>query len=155
MSQNPTGYQGRGTQIAFATTSGGVVNSAYTNATQLEKFSKSGVKTEFDDITCLDSPGVNKFPFPVMFDNGKWDFSGVFNPQDTAQQAMMAYGQGLTLLGYKVTLIDGSTYVGLCYIDGFQSPSEVDPKKALRYSGAVMVFGVETFTPQGGGSIAE
>ena len=152
---NPVGYQGRGTQIAFATTSGGTVNSAYTAMTQLDKFSKSGVKTEFDDITCLDSPGVNKFPFPVQFDNGKWDGEGVFNPEDLTQQAMMGYGQTLALLGYKVTLIDGSTYVGLCYIDGFQSPSEVDVKKALRYKFSVMVFGVETFTPIGGGGIQE
>jgi hypothetical protein len=152
---NPVGYQGRGTLIAFAPTSGGVVSGAYTNMTQLEKFSKSGVKTEFDDITCLDSPGVNKFPFPVQFDNGKWDGAGVFNPQDSSQQVMMQNAQGLVLLGYKVTLIDGSTYVGLCYIDGFQSPSEVDVKKALRYTFSVMVFGVETFTPLGGSGISE
>ena len=67
----------------------------------------------------------------------------------------MGYGQTLALLGYKVTLIDGSTYVGLCYIDGFQSPSVVDVKKALRYKFSVMVFGVETFTPLGGGGIQE
>jgi hypothetical protein len=152
---NPVGYQGRGTQIAFAVTAGGVVTGSYTPMTQLEKFSKSGVKTEFDDITCLDSPGVNKFPFPVMFDNGKWDGAGVFNPQDATQTAMMAYAQSLALLGYKVTLIDGSTFTGLCYIDGFQAPSEVDVKKAIRYTFGVMVFGVETLTPQGGSAISE
>ena len=97
---NPVGYQGRGTIIAFtvAPVTGG---SVYTAMPQLEKFEKTSAKVDFDDATCLDSPGVNKFPIPVVVDNGKWTGEGVFDPQNAGITALMGYMQALTQLGSR------------------------------------------------------
>ena len=150
---NPVGFQGRGTAIAFtvAPVTGG---SVYTAMAQLEKFSKTGTKVDMDEITCLDSPGTNAFPFPVMVDNGKWQGEGVYNAQDPTQNAMLGYMQAMTLLGYKITLVDGSTFVGLCYISNFEAPT-IEVKKANRFKFEVAVFGVEVLTPVGGSAINE
>ena len=150
---NPVGYQGRGTVIAFtvAPVTGG---SVYTALPQLEKFDKTNAKVDFDDITCLDSPGVNKFPLPIVVDNGKWSGEGVFDPQNPGITALMGYMQALTQLGFKITLIDGSTFTGLCYVETF-SAAKVDRYKANMYEFGINVFGVETLTPSGGSAIAE
>jgi hypothetical protein len=150
MPANPVGYQGRGTVIAFNV--GGI--GAYTALPQLQKFGKAGSKVDFDDITCLDSPGVNKFPAPVVVDNGKWSGEGVFDPQNPNIAVMMGYMQAMTQLGFKVTLIDGSTFVGLCYIETFNAP-KVDRYKDNMFDFGINVFGVETLTPLGGSGIPE
>lgn len=150
---NPVGYAGRGTVIAFTPTpvTGG---SVYTALPQLEKFDKSSAKVDFDDATCLDSPGVNKFPIPVVVDNGKWSGEGVFDPQNPNITALLGYMQAMTQLGFKVTLIDGSTFTGLCYVESFGA-AKIDRYKVNMYDFAINVFGVETLTPTGGGAIAE
>jgi hypothetical protein len=150
---NPIGYAGRGTVIGFSALPLGSPP-VYTPMTQLSKFERSGSKTEFDDITCLDSPGVNKFPSPVAVDNGKYQGEGVFNPQDPTQQLMMSSLQAMAQLGYKITLIDGTTLVGICYIAEFMTP-KVDVYKNNRFSFSIDIFGVEVLTPQGGSPINE
>jgi hypothetical protein len=145
---NPVGYVGRGSIIAFTPTpvSGA---SVYTPMPQLEKFEKSGSKADFDDATCLDSPGVNKFPIPIVVDNGKYTAEGVYDPQNAGITALQGYLQALEQLGYKLTLIDGSTLVGLCYVSQFETP-KVDRYKVNRFSFEIMVYGVEVLTPLGG-----
>lgn len=147
---NPVGYAGRGTVIAFNV--GGI--GAYTALPQLEKFEKGSAKVDFDDGTCLDSPGVNKFPFPTTVDNGKWSGTGVFDPQNVNITNLLGYMQGMTQLGFKVTLVDGTTFVGLCYVETFSAP-KVDRYKINRFDFAINVFGVEVLTPQGGAAINE
>jgi hypothetical protein len=131
---NPVGYAGRGTVIAFtvAPVSGG---SIYTALPQLEKFDKTSAKVEFDDETCLDSPGI-------------------FDPGNVGITALLGYMQGMTQLGFKVTLIDGSTFTGLCYVETFSAP-KVDRYKINTYEFGINVFGVEVLTPQGQGAINE
>jgi len=150
---NPVGYQGRGTIIAFtvAPVTGG---SVYTAMPQLEKFEKTSAKVDFDDATCLDSPGVNKFPIPVVVDNGKWTGEGVFDPQNAGITALMSYMQALTQLGFKITLVDGSIFTGLCYVETF-SATKVDRYKVNTFSFGINVYGVETLTPLGGGAVSE
>jgi len=150
---NPVGYQGRGTIIAFtvAPVTGG---SVYTALPQLEKFDKTSAKVDFDDATCLDSPGVNKFPIPVTVDNGKWTGEGVYDPLNAGITALQGYMQALTQLGFKVTLVDGSTFTGLCYVETFGAV-KVDRYKVNMYDFGIMVYGVETVTPFGGSGIAE
>ena len=147
---NPVGYQGRGTVIAFNV--GGI--GAYTALPQLQKFDKTNAKVDFDDATCLDSPGVNKFPIPVVVDNGKWSGEGVFDPQNVNITNMLGYMQAMTQLGFKVTLVDGSTFVGLCYVESFGA-AKVDRYKINMYDFSINVFGVEVLTPQGGTAINE
>jgi hypothetical protein len=148
---NPVGYQGRGTTIGFNLTP---FTGAYTLLPQLEKFEKTNAKVDFDDITCLDSPGVNKFPLPMVVDNGKWSGEGVYDPQNAGITALQGYMQALTQLGFKVTLVDGSTFTGLCYVEEF-SAAKVDRYKANMFGFGIMVYGVETLTPLGGGAVSE
>jgi len=149
----PVGYAGRGTIIAFTPVpvTGG---SVYTAMPQLEKFDRSGSKADFDDATCLDSPGNNKFPIPVVVDNGKYAAEGVFDPQNAGITQLMSVLQAMSQQGYKITLIDGSIFTGLCYISQFEAP-KVDRYKVNRFSFEVMIYGVEVLTPLGGGGISE
>jgi hypothetical protein len=150
---NPVGYVGRGSIIAFTPVpvTGG---SVYTAMPQLEKFERSGSKADFDDATCLDSPGNNKFPIPIVVDNGKYTAEGVFDPQNAGITNLMAVLQAMSQQGYKLTLIDGSTLTGICYVSQFEAP-KVDRYKVNRYSFEVMIYGVEVLTPLGGSGISE
>ena len=150
---NPVGWVGRGTVIAFCPTpvTGA---SVYVPMPQLEKFDRSGTKADFDDATCLDSPGVNKFPIPIVVDNGKYSAEGVFDPQNPGIIALMGPLQALAQLGYKITLIDGTTLVGLCYVSQFEAP-KVDRYKVNRFAFEIMVYGVEVITPLGGAPVNE
>jgi len=149
---NPIGYAGRGTQVQFTQVpvTGG---SVYTPLTQLSKFSKTGAKLKMDDITCLDSPGDVEFPSPVSLSNGSYDFEGVYNPQDASIQAMQTAFAAMAQLGYKIILVDGTVFTGLCYVE-VNTPT-VDVYKNNRYSGKMNIFGLETVTPQGGAPIQE
>lgn len=149
----PVAYAGRGTIIAF-TPVPVTGSSVYAVMPQLEKFERSGSKVETDDSTCIDSPGNNKYPVPIVVDNGKYTAEGVLDPQNVAQSAMLAPFQAMQQLGYKITLIDGSIYTGLCYVTGYEGP-KVDRYKVLRFSFEVTIYGVETFTPLGSAPIPE
>lgn len=153
MPANPVGYAGRGTVIAFtvAPVTGG---SVFLALPQLQKFDKSSAKVDFDDATCLDSPGTNKFPIPIVVDNGKWSGEGVFDPQNAQITSLLGYMQAMTQLGFKVTLVDGSTFTGLCYVESFGA-AKVERYKINMYDFSINVFGVETLTPLGGAGIAE
>jgi hypothetical protein len=150
---NPVGYPGRGTIIAFTATPV-VGGSVYVAMPQLEKFERSGSKADFDDATCLDSPGNNKFPVPIVIDNGKYAAEGLFDPQNAGIVSLMGTMQAMAQLGYKITLIDGTTLVGLCYVSQFEAP-KVDRYKLNHFSFEVSIFGVEVLTPQGGAAINE
>lgn len=149
----PVGYAGRGTIIAFCPVPV-TGSSVYAPMPQLEKFERTGAKVEVDDATCLDSPGNNKYPIPVVVDNGKYTAEGVFDPQNVNQQSVLVPFQAMQQLGYKITLIDGSTFTGLCYVTGYEGP-KIDRYKVNRFSFEVSIYGVETMTPMGGTGIAE
>jgi hypothetical protein len=143
----PKGYAGRGTIIAFSAT-----NSNFVPMPQLEKFEKTGTSVEVDQIECLDSPGVNDFPFPVMVKNGNYSASGPYDPQNPGITALQAFLQAMQIIYYTVTLIDGSTFTGQCFVSKFETP-KVDVKKANRFDFEVRVYGVEVLTPLGGAAI--
>jgi hypothetical protein len=149
----PVGYVGRGSIIAFTAVpvTGG---SVYTAMPQLEKFERNNAKAEFDDATCLDSPGNNKYPIPIVVDNGEYTAEGVFDPQNAGITNLMAVLQAMSQQGYKLTLIDGSTLVGLCYVGEFAAP-KVDRYKVNRFSFMVKIYGAEVLTPLGGSGISE
>jgi hypothetical protein len=153
MGNNPVSYPGRGTTIGFS-----VLPLAsppvYVLMPQLEKFDRSGSKTETDDVTCLDTPGNNKTPAPVVVDNGKYTAEGVYDPQNPNIVVMQGYQQNMTQLGYQITLVDGTTLTGLCYVTQFEAP-KIDRYKRNRFSFEVDIFGVETLVPQGASAIPE
>lgn len=145
---NPKGYAGRGTIIEFSND-----GTTYVAMPQLEKFEKTGSSTEYDQIECIDSPGVNDFPFPVMVKNGNYSASGPYDPQNPGITQLQANQQALWVGYYRVTMIDGSKFTGQCSVSKFETP-KVDVKKAVRFDFEVRIFGVETLTPQGGAPIA-
>jgi hypothetical protein len=147
---NPVGYPGRGTIIAFAP----LGSSTFTQMPQLEKFERTGSKADFDDATCIDSPGNNKFPIPVVVDNGKYTAEGVFDPQNVGITQLMSVLQAMSQILFKITLIDGSVFTGNCYVEQFEAP-KVDRYKVNRFSFGIMIFGVEVLTPLGQGGINE
>ena len=150
----PVGYAGRGTIVAFTATPV-TGSSVYQVMPQLEKFERSGAKVETDDATCIDSPGNNKYPIPIVVDNGKYMAEGILDPSNANQQALLAPFQAMQLMGYKITLIDGTTFTGLCYITGNEGP-KVDRYKVVRFSFEISIYGIETMTPMGTGTpIAE
>ena len=148
---NPVSYPGRGSVIGFSTLP--LASPAvYVAMPQLEKFDKSGAKVETDDVTCLDSPGNNKFPAPTVVDNGKYSAEGVYDPQNPNITTVAGYFQQMLQVGYQVTLTDGSTHTGLCYITQFEAP-KVDRYKRNRFAFEIDIFGIETLVPQGGTAI--
>ena len=147
---NPVAYPGRGTVIAFAP----IGSSTFTTMPQLEKFERTGSKVEFDDATCIDSPGNNKFPVPVVVDNGKYTGEGVFDPQNVGITQLLSVMQSMTQMLYKITLIDGSIFTGNCYVEQFDPP-KVDRYKVNRFSFGIIIYGVEVLTPLGGSGINE
>ena len=90
----------------------------------------------------------------IVVDNGKYTAEGVFDPQNAGITNLMAVLQAMSQQGYKLTLIDGSTLTGICYVSQFEAP-KVDRYKVNRFSFEVMIYGVETLTPLGGGGISE
>lgn len=155
MPANPVGYPGRGTVIGFSTLP--LASPAvYIPMPQLEKFDRSGSKVDFDDATCLDSPGNNKFPVPIVVDNGDYTAEGILDPQNPGITALMSYMQAMQQLGYKITLTDSpaTVLVGLCYVSKFETP-KVDRYKLNMFSFDIKIFGVEVLTPGGGNPINE
>ena len=145
----PKAYPGRGSVIAFGNDG---VN--FTPMPQLEKFERTGSKTDYDDVTCIDSPGVNKYWQPVVVENGDYSAEGPYDPQNAGITQMQANQQALWVGYYKLTLVDGTTLTGQCSVSQFEAP-KVDRYKANRFSFQVKIFGIETLTPQGGQPIAE
>lgn len=151
MPANPVSYPSRGTIIGFSTLP--LASPAvYVPMPQLQKFEKSGVKMDSDDATCLDSPGNNKFPVPVVIDNGKWSGSGVYDPQNTGITNLAKYFQAMQQMGFQVQLIDGTLHTGKCYIAKWEAP-KVDRYKILTFDFEIDVFGIEVLTPFGGVAI--
>ena len=150
---NPVSYAGRGTTVGFSTLPLGSP-ADYVLMPQLEKFDRSGSKTDTDDVTCIDSPGNNKFPAPVVVDNGKYTAEGVYDPQNPNIVALQGYQQTMQQLGYQIVLVDGTTFTGLCYVTQFEAP-KVDRYKRNRFSFQIDIFGVEVLVPQGASAINE
>lgn len=148
---NPVSYVGRGSSIGFNLSP---FSGPYTVLPQLQKLERTSSKTDTDDATCLDSPGNNKFPVPVVVDNGKYSGSGVYDPGNPAITALQGYQQTMIQVGYKIILTDGTTATGLGYITKFEAP-KVDRYKVNMFDFEMDIFGAETLTPSGGSPITE
>ena len=146
----PVGYPGRGTQIGFSTLP--LASPAvYVPMPQLMKFDRSGAKADTDDATCLDSPGNNKYPVPIVVDNGEYTAEGLYDPGNLGIVALEGYLQAMQQLGYKIVLTDGTTLVGLCYVGQFEAP-KIDRYKLITFSFAIKIYGAEVLTPSGTGT---
>lgn len=131
-------YPGYGSSLANGGTSGG----SYTNLGQIKKFDFNGLKAEFDDITNLSSPSIFKEWMKTVVDGDTVTFSGVFNPADPTEEALLTNiaTSGSAALDYwKITLTDGSTLVFQAYVSEFKTGVQYD--KAITFSGSLKLVG--------------
>jgi hypothetical protein len=136
-------YPGYGSHLA----NGGTAGSSYTNIAQLKKFSFSGFKAEFDDITNLDSPTIFKEWLKTVVDGDTVQYDGVLNPTDPITQGLLSNiaTAGAAALNYwKITTTDGTTLVFQGYVQDFKMGAEYN--KAITFSGAIKIVGNITAT---------
>jgi hypothetical protein len=130
---------------------GGTTGSSYTNVAQLKKFSFSGLKVEFEDITNLDSPApggaVFKEWLKVLVDGGSIKFDGVLNPADPSTQSLQvnqAAAPANALNYWKIVLSNGtSNIVFQAYVEEFTLQNEFN--KAVPFTGGLKIVGPITF----------
>lgn len=135
------GYAGRGTLVEI-TQDGG---STYTHILQVRKGDYSGMKAELDDITNFDSPSAVIERIPTVVDPGEYSGDGVLNPQDASVQLLNTLLVAQTLVGFRLTFVDGTIDTFNGYVTEFQ-PATVDTKKALGYAFKFTITGPITRT---------
>lgn len=141
-----TALTGFGSHLA----NGGAAGSSYTNVAQLKKFTFSGIKAEFEDITNMDSPTIGGAVFKewlkILLDGGSIKLDGILNPADPTMQALLTNleAAGNTALNYwKITLSNGtSTLIFQAYVEEFTIGIEYN--KALTFTGSLKVVGTVT-----------
>ena len=136
-------YPGYGSHLA----NGGTAGASYTNIAQLKKFSFSGFKAEFDDITNLDSPTIFKEWLKTVVDGDTVAFDRVMNPADVTTQALLtniATAGSAALFYWKITLTNGSVLIFQGYVQDFKFGAEYN--KAITFSGAIKIVGNVTAT---------
>lgn len=131
--------------------SGGLTGAAYTNVGQVKKFTFSGVKADFEDITNLDSPApggaVFKEWLKTLVDGGGIKGNGMLNPADPTVQALLTNMQASSpnaLFYWKITTADGSTLIFQAFVEEFSF--EDDYSKALPYNFSLKIAGPITPT---------
>jgi hypothetical protein len=130
---------------------GGTTGGSYTPVAQIKKFSFSGLKVEFEEITNLSSPApggaVYKEWLKVVVDGGSVKFNGVLNPGDPTIQALQvnqAAAPAAALNYWKITLSNGtSTILFQGYVEEFTMDNEYN--KAVPFTGGVKIVGPVTF----------
>jgi hypothetical protein len=132
-------YIGRGCHFQIQ------VAGTYTSVAQLQKFSFSGIKLVFDDVTNIDSPSSYKEVLPVLIDPGDVALEGIFNPEDATQTDLLTACQGLTLSNFKIVLSNAQattlTFAG--YVAEY-APAQVETTKAITFTAKIQVTGPVT-----------
>lgn len=131
--------------------SGGTAGSSYTTVGQLKKFSFSGLKVEFEDITNLSSPApggaVFKEWLKTLVDGGSVQFDGVLNPADPTIQALQtnqASAPTNALFFWKIILSNGTSNILFqAYVEQFTFSDEYN--KAVPFTGSLKIVGPITF----------
>lgn len=154
-SNNPIGYNGRGSKLLALIGSGGGGyggagygsggygeggGAVYTPIAQLTRFEPSGSKQTFVDQTSLTSPGVFTVPMPVQVESGEFELEGVCNPQDAMGLQLGVWHGSLALVSWQVILPDGSTYTFNAYVSELV-PFKVQINKYLRFSAKLRISG--------------
>ena len=130
-------YVGRGSSL-------NLVGSPNIKIAQLQKFSFSGIKSQLDDITNLDSPSAFKEVMPVMLDPGEISMDGILDPANTSQSDLNTYLQSQTKENWEIDLSDGVTKITFSGYVTEYVPVVVDYAKALTFSAKITITGPVT-----------
>lgn len=131
---NPITYNGRGSVLA------GLLSGTYTPLAQLSRFEPTGSKQNFVDQTSLTSVGVFTQPMAVQVDSGDFELEGVCNPHDAMGLQLGTWHGSLTLVPWKVTLVDGSVFSFSAFVSELV-PFKVLVNKCLRFSAKLRIAG--------------
>lgn len=89
-----TGFSGKGGSLSLSTDGG----TTYTPVKQVQKISSAGQKSNFADITNLDSPDAFIERIPTTLDSGTLSLTVVSLPTDAGQLMLLAAFQAQTKL---------------------------------------------------------
>lgn len=154
MSATPTKFHlGKGGVFSISTDGG----TTFTAVKQLKTCSFSGAKSDFEDVTNMDSPGATREFAPTLLDAGECQIQGVFLDSDPGQLAFNAAYAAQTLLSCKLVMAPrpgqttGYTRTFSGYIsEGNNLDAQFD--KSSTFSGTVKISGPITSTPGTTGS---
>jgi hypothetical protein len=138
---NPTTYNGRGSQLLYSLDQ---VN--YTPVAQLTEFKHGGSEQNFVDQTNLATPDNFDRPYPTRIKAGEITFAGVLDPGDLTYLTLQQFHANLTLVNWRIILVDGSIYAYAAYVSHFVF-WEVKVSRAYRFSGTLRIVGGMT-SPQ-------
>lgn len=130
----PTAYNGRGSKLAYSLDA-----AAFIEVPQLQQFEPSGSKQVMVDQTNLLTEGPFTQPMPAQLASGEIDFSGIYSGA-LEQLELGLYHGAMTLLYWRVTLVDGSFYSFQAYISEFKAFS-VKVGKLYTWSGKLTLVG--------------
>ncbi len=132
-------FVGRGSKLNIQT---GVSPTVWTEIAQLQKVAFGGIKVATDDVTNLDSPSAFKEIIPTIIDPGEITYSGILNAVQVAQGYLLTYCQAMTLINWQIVLSDGVTTIsGAGYVTEHAPASNIEPTKALAFSGKITITG--------------
>lgn len=148
MSATPTKFHlGKGGVFSISMDGG----TTYTPVKQLKTCSFTGAKSDFEDVTNMDSPGATREFAPTLLDSGEAQIQGVFLDTDPGQLAFNAAYAAQTLLTCKLQMAPraGQTVGYLRTFSGYVSEgNNLDAQfdKSSTFSGTIKISGPITVT---------
>lgn len=142
------GFSGKGGTLSISTD-----GTAFTLVKQVQKISSSGQKSNFADITNLDSPDNYVEKLPTTLESGSLSFTVVSNPADAGQLMLLAAFQAQTKLTVKLQYpkVGAQTTTGLlktfsAYVSAAPMPS-MAVADASTFDAELMITGPVVDTP--------
>ena len=119
----------------------------FSNILQLRKLSTSGSKTEFEDVTNMDSIGAYHEIAPVLLDPGGVDFEGVWNPADSTQAGLLTTFDARAKQTYRIQAPSASGRIEFdAYVETAMDLT-IEYNKAVSFTGKLKITGPRVFTP--------
>lgn len=142
------GFSGKGGTLSISTD-----GTAFTLVKQVQKISSSGQKSNFADITNLDSPSNYVEKLPTTLESGSLSLTVVSNPSDAGQLMLLAAFQAQTKLTVKLQYpkVGAQTTSGLlktfsAYVSAAPMPS-MAVADASTFDAELMITGPVVDTP--------
>lgn len=149
MSSTATKFHlGKGAAFSISTDGG----TTFTQVKQLKTCNFSGAKSDFEDVTNMDSPGATREWAPTLLDGGEAQVQGVFLDTDPGQLAFNAAYAAQTLLVCKLQMPPrtGQTVGYLRSFSAYVSEgNNLDAQfdKSSSFSGTLKITGPITSNP--------
>jgi hypothetical protein len=130
-----TAYPGYGSSLQ-------IMSSPPVTIANIRKFNFPGLKADFEEISNLSSPTINKEYMKLMIDGGDMPFDGVFDPADPAVMTLwdsLKRAGNAALETFRVTFTDGSTLDFQAYVAQFSTGAEYN--KVLAFTSSLKIVG--------------